>query len=148
MDRRSDPSGANPVAVTIGPGAAHVRRAVGATAWCALEVLCTTPAEVGGPWIVRSSVRDVAARLGIATNTAQRGLAALRNAGVIAAVQSRDCSGRFASGAYRLTVDANVLSRPTRESHDASNPTHSSRSHVAAKPTADRSQQLQLLPSA
>jgi hypothetical protein len=148
MDRRSDGTGGWPAVVTIGEAAAEVRRAVGPTAWCALEVLAGAPVEVDERWIVRSSVREVAVRLGVATNTAQRALAALREAGVIAAGQGRDCSGRFGSGAYRLAVDANVLSRPAREPIVASTPTPSSRPRVAAKPAADRSQQLELLPSA
>ena len=88
MDRRPDPTAATPVAVTIGPAAGDVRRAIGLTAWCALELLATAPAQNDEPWIVHSSVRDIAVRLGVAPNTAQRALAALRDVGLISAIKA------------------------------------------------------------
>jgi hypothetical protein len=154
MDRRADATGSSesPVPVTVGPAAADVRRALGPMAWCALEMLATTPADDGEPWVVRTSVRDVAARIGVATNTAQRALAVLRHAGFIAAVQRRGCTGRFGSGAYRLTVDPDVLRRQPRAMHTAINDTASTRQGAPQRPaprtTAARAQQLALLPPA
>src|SRR5215207_8678714 len=142
MDRRADPTGARPVAVTIGPAAVDVRRAVGPTAWCAIELLAATPADDGEPWIVWSSVRDVAVRLGVAPNTAQRGLAALRAAGLIVVVQVRESAGRFGASGYRLTVDPDLLHRQTRESLFTSHPTIASQPRVASKPAAPRGEQL------
>ena len=136
------------VAVTVGAAAADVRRAVGPTAWCALEVLAATPADDGELWIVRSSVRDVAARLGVAPNTAQRALAVLREAGLVTAIQGREHGGRFGATAYRLTVDPSVLCRQTREPLVASSPMLAPQPRVAAKPAVDLGQQLVLLPSA
>lgn len=127
MDRRPDSAAsvAEPVTVTvtIGRAAADVRRAIGPTPWCALEVLAATPADDGAPWVVRSSVRAVAARVGVATNTAQRALSALRGAGLITAMQDREYGGRFGRTAYRLTVDSSVLGRHAREPLTASNQT-------------------------
>jgi hypothetical protein len=148
MDRQPDVAGGAPVAVTIGAAAGVVRRAVGPTAWCALEVLAATPADDGELWVVRSSVRDVAARLGVAPNTAQRALGVLRDAGLITVIQGRACAGRFGVGAYRLTVDPSVLGRPTREPLTASSPTFAPRPRLASKPAVARGQQLALLPSA
>ena len=99
----TSPRRGSPVAVTVGPAAADVRRAVGPTAWCALEVLAATPADDGERWVVRSSVRDVAARLGVAPNTAQRALGVLREAGLITAVQA--AAARRSVRRDRLPVD-------------------------------------------
>src|SRR5436190_20578460 len=115
MDRPPDIATA-PVTVTIGRAAADLRRAIGPMAWCALEVLAAIPVAHGERWTVRSSVRDVAARLGVATNTAQRALCVLREAGVVTAIQDREHGGRFGGTAYRLTIDPTVLGRQTRPS--------------------------------
>jgi hypothetical protein len=147
MDRRPDASLAAPVALTIGAAAAGVRRAVGPTAWCALEVLAATAADDGERWVVHGSVRDVAARLRVAPNTAQRALAVLRGTGLIDAVQRREFAGRFGVGAYQLTVDPNVICRQTSESITASGPLTASHPRVASKPAVALGQQLVLLPS-
>jgi hypothetical protein len=130
MDCQLDATGASPVAVTVGAAAGGVRREVGLTAWCALEVLAVTPAVDGDLWVVGSSVRDAATRLGVAPNAAQRALGVLRGAGLITVIQGRAFGGRLAASAYRLTVDTDVLRREP------------------SKPAADRGQQLALLPSA
>jgi DNA-binding transcriptional ArsR family regulator len=158
MARRADPAAAGvelatPVAVTIGAEAAAARRAVGPTAWCALEVLATTPAVDGEPWIVQSSVRDVAARVGVAKNTAQRALAVLRDAGLVTADQRRRDSGQFGATAYRLTVGADVLGPQPRESRIAISQTARTRQagakpRAASKAAVAPAQQLVLLPSA
>jgi hypothetical protein len=55
MDRRPDAAArvAGAVTVTIGRAAADVCRAIGPTAWCALEVLATTPVDNDELCIVR-----------------------------------------------------------------------------------------------
>lgn len=147
MDRRSDSAGAKPVAATTGPAAVDVRRAVGPAAWCALEVLPATPADGGEPWIVNSLMRDVAVRLGVAPNTVQPFLAALRDAGLIAVIKGRGCAGRYGASPHRLTIDASVLGRQTREPLIASSPRPAPQSRVASKPAVARGQQLVLQPS-
>jgi hypothetical protein len=137
-----------PLAVTIGAEAVEVRHAVGLTAWCALEVLAARPADDGEPWVVHSSVRDVAVRLGIAPNTAERASVALRDAGLVTAIQGRESAGRFGPTVYRLTVHASVLSRQTREPLTVSTPTPAPLPRVGSKPVVDGGQQLALLPSA
>jgi DNA-binding transcriptional ArsR family regulator len=148
MDRRPDVTRAAAVAVSIGAAAADVRRAVGPTAWCALEVLAATAADDGELWIVRSSVRDIAAHLGVAPNTAQRALGVLRGSGLVAATQDREHGGRFGATAYRLTVDPSVLGRQTTEPRAARPPILDAQLCVAAKPVVALGEQLVLLPSA
>jgi hypothetical protein len=139
------------VTVTIGSAAAGLRRALGPAAWCALEVVATTPSDGDDdPWTVRSSVRSIASRMGVATNTAQRALAVLRDEGLIASAQGRGDAGRFGNSAYRLTIDADVMSRP-RAPRPASSRT-SRRRRVGPKPPAavkavESGEQLVLLPS-
>jgi hypothetical protein len=117
MDTRADTAPTDEpadetVAVIVGAAAAPVRRNLGPAAWCALEVLATEPAADGGDvWIVSSSVRTLAARMGVAKNTGQRALTALRKAGFVASIQHRDSTGKFGQSAYRLNVAADVLSR-------------------------------------
>ena len=147
MDRRPDAAADAPVAVTVGAAAEEVRLAVGPLAWCVLEVLATVPAVDGERWVVRSSIRGVAARLGVAPNTAQRALGVLRGAGLVTATQDREHGGRFGGTAYRLTVDASVLCLETREPLTARRPVIASQPCAPAKPVVAVGEQLVLLPS-
>jgi hypothetical protein len=69
------------------------------------------PSDVGDAWIVRSSVRELARRLGISKNTAQRALVTLRRIGVVKFAQHRDSGGRFGDTSYNLTVPVDALRR-------------------------------------
>lgn len=136
-------------AVVVGTAAHDVRRAVGPTSWCVLEVLAATPADSGEPWVVPSSVRHVAAQLGIAANTAQRALAVLRDAGLVTPSQRRELAGRFGGGTYVLTVDSDVLDRRVLESVSvAQPPVAAPRPRAAAAPVLHHGEQLALLSSA
>jgi DNA-binding transcriptional ArsR family regulator len=148
MDRRPDATRPLAVVVSIGASAGDVRRAVGPTAWCALEVLAATPADDGELWIVRSSVREVAARLGVAPNTAQRALLVLREAGLVTAIQDREHGGHFGGTAYCLTIDPSVLGHQTREPLTASSPMLAAEPRAQARPAVALGEQLVLLPSA
>jgi hypothetical protein len=147
MARTLDVTGAAAAAVTVGTAAADVRRVVGPTAWCALEVLASAPADEAEQWVVNSSVRDVAARLGVSSNTAQRALAVLRATGLVAVIQGRERAGRFGAATYRLTVDPNVLCRQMSKSLSASPSVLVPQSRVVSKPAAALGQQLVLVPS-
>lgn len=92
-------------AVVVGADAGEVRRAVGATAWCVLEAVVAASHD----GIAGVSIRSLAAELAVSKNTAQRAMAALRTAGLVEPVGSRRADGRFAAGAYRVTVPASVL---------------------------------------
>ena len=156
MDRRADATADEPaddtVAVIVGVAAAQVRRNLGTVAWCALEVLATTPPDDGDGWIVASSVRALAARMGVATNTAQRALAVLREADLVVSVQRRRRNGEFGPSAYRLTMNGDVLSHPPQTSLAGSDQSIQSRrlaskSPVASPVSIEFGQQLVLLPS-
>jgi DNA-binding transcriptional ArsR family regulator len=108
MASRADDSAV--VGVVVGAAAEVVRRSVGPTAWCVLEVLVTSPSTGdGGARIVRSSVRELATRIGVSKNTAQRALVTLRRAGLVRLGQQRDVGGRFGDSSYRLSIPDDVL---------------------------------------
>jgi DNA-binding transcriptional MocR family regulator len=87
----------------------EVRRRVGPVAWCALECLLERSADGGRSTV--STVRGIAAELGVAKNTAHRALAALNRAGLIEPLQTRGSDGRFGAGRYRLHV-AGLFAEP------------------------------------
>jgi DNA-binding transcriptional ArsR family regulator len=157
MDPRADGTttgdGPDAVAVIVGPGARNARAILGPVAWCALEVLAATPADDGDDaWVVSGSVRTVAAHMGVAKNTAQRALTALRKSGLVTSIQRRGRTGEFAAGAYRLDVDADVLSRQPRTPPAVGSQTVQSRRllrkvPVEAKAIVEIGQQLVLIPS-
>jgi hypothetical protein len=98
--------------VVLGAAAEVVRRSVGPLAWCALEVLATSPSTGdGGARVVRSSVCELATRLGVSKNTANRALKTLRSAGLLEHDQTRGVAGRFDGSSYRLTVSQDVIAR-------------------------------------
>jgi len=123
----------------------ETRRSLGPLSWAALEALVTDahPSEDGG--VVNTSVRQLAARLGVAKNTAHRALVALRDAGFLEPHQSRSTSGQFAAGAYRLTVAPSILC-PVAELVASPASQQPARSRAARRaPSASR--QLSLLSS-
>lgn len=96
-----------PARLTIGPGVDAVRRAVGPTAWAALEVLAAradTPHAV-----VEANVRLTAAALGLSKNAAHRAIRRLVDAGLVEPTQRRATDGRYLIGEYRLTIPPDVL---------------------------------------
>jgi DNA-binding transcriptional ArsR family regulator len=136
----------------VGAAAADVRRSLGPTAWCALEVLAASPRDqVADAWIVRSSVRDLAARMGVAKNTAQRALADLRDARLVEFAQRRDGGGRFHASTYRLAVPDAVLTPQPLQRGAAVRSSRRSEAGVgrrvaAASPAGGFEEQLVLLP--
>jgi DNA-binding transcriptional ArsR family regulator len=138
------------VSVVLGANAPIVRRCIGSTAWCALELLAqSSDATIEqGAATVDASVRSVALGLGVSKNTAQRALRALRAAHLVEPLQRRTEFGKFDAAAYRLTIPAGVLSSEPRPMQ--SPPRDSSgRLRPARKPAAagQLGQQLVLLPS-
>lgn len=121
-------AGSTPV-LTLGPAAAPLRRALPASAWVALECLVTRSHPSACGRVVELGVRDLAADMGASKNTAQRALASLVDAGVIAADHARGTDGTFRPGRYLLTLPVDVLDpvpprRPSRRpSPTASNDT-------------------------
>lgn len=149
-----------PAPVVVGPAAAQLRRSLGPLPWCALECLVARATiNECGP-VVEASVRSLAVELGVAKNTAHRGLIALVAAGVATADRKRLADGTFGPGRYQLHVDGDVLSvagsgrrttRPTAKPAQAGRttvddrPTRPRRRHPQASSQGD---QLSLLPSA
>jgi IclR helix-turn-helix domain len=152
MDQRTD--GDSPGDLIVGAAAAEVRRSLGPSAWSALEVLATTPQSPSAePWTVHCSVRELATRMGVAKNTAQRALTTLRRECLVELAQRREADGRFDASVYRLTVPNGVFNRETRQAPvNRRNPPRIRRVPavpVIAGPTAVVGEQLALpLPSA
>ena len=110
-----------PASLIVGAAAAEVRRSLGPSAWCALEVLATTPPSPSADsWTVHCSVRELATRMGVAKNTAQRALTTLRRACLVELAQRREADGRFDASVYRLTVPDGVFDREPRQAPVAS----------------------------
>jgi len=111
--------------LTLGPGAAPLRRELGPLAWCALECLVACSGDGSDGTTAEASVRSLAVDLGVAKNTAHRAISALVRAGLVSPTQDRHDDGRFCAGRYRLHVD-DVLTaarpkparRPTSASHE------------------------------
>lgn len=104
--------------VLLGPTAAPLRRVLPASAWVALESLVarSRPGPTGR--VVELGVRDLATDMGASKNTAQRALAVLTRAGLLAPGHARAVDGTFQPTRYRLQLPADVLDpvphRPTR----------------------------------
>jgi hypothetical protein len=86
--------------VVLGAQAPTVRRRIGATAWCALELLAqSSDASIErGAATVDASIRAVAVELGVSKNTAHRALRTLRAAHLVRSVQPRTGSGKSMPG--------------------------------------------------
>lgn len=135
-------------AVRLGPSAAATRRVLGPLAWSALEVLATRPPQLGDRSVVAMSVRALAVELGVATNTAQRALRALREAGLVEHAQGRADGGRFIASGYRLAIPNDVLCVEEAGHASIEQPLRSARKRpTASKPVPSLGQQLVLLPS-
>jgi DNA-binding IclR family transcriptional regulator len=98
-----------PARLVVGPGAEAVRRAVGPTAWAALEALAARADSDSGHAVVTASVRHTATLLGLSKNAAHRAIRRLIDAGLVEPAQRRDTDGRYLTGDYRLTVPLDVL---------------------------------------
>lgn len=101
-------------------------------------------ATVNADGEARASVRTVAAELGVAVNTAQRAIARLRRAGIVAHAQHREAGGHFAAATYRLEILADVFEIATAPNDRL--PTRSPSSHRTAK-SSPLAEQLLLLPT-
>jgi hypothetical protein len=64
---RRDPAVSSGRSVTVLPGAAHLRRVVGPTAWVVLETLLQDAESTGSDdYVAHRSIRDLAAEIGLA----------------------------------------------------------------------------------
>jgi Mn-dependent DtxR family transcriptional regulator len=125
----------------LGPDASELRRQLGPAAWSTLEVLA---ASANADSETRTSVRAVAAELGVAVNTAQRAIARLRSAGIVEHAQHRSAGGHFAATTYRLAILADVFI--VEIAPNDRRPSRSSSSTPSPKPSPV-AEQLLLLPS-
>ena len=98
-------------AVVLGSGVGEVRRRVGPTAWCALEVLAAsaTRGRGGDGLHVDASVRSVAVELGVSKNAAHRAMLALRRARLITSTQRRAGDGRFDASTYAIADTTGIV---------------------------------------
>lgn len=144
------------LSASVSDDAAELRRRVGPTAWCVLEILAASP-ERGrdGGTTVEASIRGVAAVLGVSKNAVQRAFVRLQRAGLVVPAQRRARDGRFDVGRYivspladldAIRTIASVDAEPSRSTPCAVSPT----AHCAS--TRERSleprvvEQLVLLP--
>lgn len=133
--------------LVLGPAASELRRRLGSTAWCALEVLTAAARAPDDPRdvVAEMTVRDVAGELGVARNTAQRALSALRAAGLVASTQRRARGGRFAAGAYVLHIPPHVLTWLRSEAISSSTTPKSRMSSRARAPRSTSSRAVEQL---
>lgn len=151
----------DPAPIVVGPAAAPLRRSLGPLPWCALESLVARATVDDSGSHADTSVRSLAVELGVAKNTAHRGLAVIVAAGLATAERKRRPDGTFGPGRYRLHVDADVLSvsagsgprNPTADRKDGPGGAAKRRRHPhPAKSTppqvSGQADQLTLLPPA
>jgi hypothetical protein len=86
----------------VGTEARKWRRAAGPTAWVVLEELVAiAAADANGRWSASTSIRGLAAELGLGRDSVDAALRRLRLTGLVAfAAPRRPADGRFGSGGY------------------------------------------------
>ena len=100
------PGAAGEPALVIAASARRLRRAVGLTAWAALEelVVDAVPLPLGGLG-AQASARALAARLGVSKDTAAGALRRLASVGLLRREDHRDAArGVFARSVYVIDV--------------------------------------------
>jgi hypothetical protein len=118
----------------------RLRRMVGPTAWVVLECLVADAcADDDGEWVVATSVRGLAGKLGLGRDAVASAVQALAVAGLVRVESSRASSGRFGASRYVVTTDAlrRVDAAPTR-----------SLTAAPPRPRSHERQQLTLLDAA
>jgi hypothetical protein len=107
---RPDAAANNGHALVVLPGAAHLRRVVGPTAWVVLEALLQNAEPTGvDEDTARRSIRDLAADLGLAKDKVARALRVLRDVGLISHDQHRADAGTFDPGRYAISMPIGVV---------------------------------------
>ena len=107
---RRDPAVSKGRSVTVLPGAAHLRRVVGPTAWVVLETLLHDAEPTGSDeYVAHRSIRNLAAEIGLAKDTVARAIRALREVGLISHAQRRTGAGTFDPGRYAISLPNDVV---------------------------------------
>jgi DNA-binding transcriptional MocR family regulator len=83
-----------------------LRRQLGAAAWAVLETMLAQSCGPAERCVATSTVRSLAADLGVSKDTVARALGRLRAAGIVTAEQPRAVTGTFTTGSYRIAVPA------------------------------------------
>jgi hypothetical protein len=93
--------------VVVGMAARAWRRAVGPTAWVVLEELVAiAQPDANGRWGASTSIRALAAELGLGRDSVDAALRRLRLAGVVTSTAPRQpADGRFGAGRYVVSSD-------------------------------------------
>ena len=113
------PSRSAASSIVVDRRAAELRRRLGPTAWVVLEELLADVSGPGDP-VVRTNVRQLAARLGLSKDTAARALRRLRSAGLVERQDARQASGAFGPVSYVVRLERvpgvalRPVERPTR----------------------------------
>jgi DNA-binding transcriptional ArsR family regulator len=107
---RRDPAVSKGRSVTVLPGAVHLRRVVGPTAWVVLETLLQDAEPTSSDeYLAHRSIRDLAAEIGLAKDTVARAIRALREVGLIKHAQCRTGAGTFDPGRYAISLPNDVI---------------------------------------
>jgi hypothetical protein len=95
------------VAFKVSPVARTMRRRLGPVAWAALEdVLCDVTVHASGGATAQTSVRRVAAGVGVSKDTAARAMAHLIDLGLLCRRDgARADDGTFTTGSYEVLLD-------------------------------------------
>jgi hypothetical protein len=95
--------------VVVLPAAEHLRRSLGLASWAVLEELLAVSAGDASSSIADTSVRAIAASLGVAKDTVARAFVRLRQVGLVVVEQRRTGDGVFGSCTYTVSVPSDMF---------------------------------------
>ena len=101
--------------IVIDGRASEVRRRLGPTAWGVLEELLAGSTGPSSHCRSSTTVRSLAAAIGMSKDTVARAVKRLTAAGIVVAEQTRTPAGAFGRGTYRIVVPTGIRFDDQRE---------------------------------